>query len=79
MQPIYKDDQGTLRFKENKIVRALLDEAQKRAKFGLNQLSMKNFSQADWEQFYQLIGYSITSSVLFQMPLAKRRQKPPRS
>lgn len=58
MQPIIKDAQGIIRFKENKLVRALLDESQRRG-FGLNELAMKPFSQADWEQFNQLIGYSL--------------------
>jgi len=59
MQPFIKDPQGTVRFKENAIVRLLLDEAQPRG-FGLNQLAMHDFTQADWEQFYQLIGYSLS-------------------
>lgn len=58
MQPLFKDDKGVIRFKENKIVRTLLDESEKR-KFGLNELAVRDFTQADWEQFYQLIGYSL--------------------
>ncbi len=71
MQPVYKDENGTLRFKENKIVRYMLDhginliDARYNEKFGrnglsLNKLAMYDFPQEDWEQFYQLIGYSIS-------------------
>lgn len=61
MQPIYVDTQGVVRFKRNAIVDYLLAEAGKRG-FTLNQLvAVKgDFSQDDWEQFYQLIGYSIS-------------------
>jgi len=59
MQPLVKDDNGHARFKENAVVRALLDESQARG-FGLNELARRNFTQADWEQFYQLIGYSLS-------------------
>lgn len=58
MQPIIKDENGTVRFKENCLVRTLLDEARKRG-FTLNDLAVREFTQADWEQFYQLIGYSL--------------------
>ena len=59
MQPIVKDDRGVVRFQVNSIVRTLLDESQERG-FGLNNLVARYFSQADWEQFYQLIGYSLS-------------------
>lgn len=54
-QPIFEDDNGTLRFKENKIVRYLLDAGP----FDMNQLAMMPFSKEDNEQFLQLIGYSL--------------------
>jgi hypothetical protein len=70
MQPFEIKD-GVVRFRANAIVNALLDkdtEANRRdlggvvpASFGgLNWLATQDFSQADWEQFYQLIGYSLT-------------------
>jgi hypothetical protein len=59
MQPVYKDANGEARFKQNDIVRKLLDNSQ-RLGFGLNELAGHEFSQADWEQFYQLIGYSVS-------------------
>jgi hypothetical protein len=59
MQPIIKDKNGRARFKENAIVRFLLDEASDGRKCDLNRLAVRDFPQADWEQFYQLIGYSL--------------------
>lgn len=55
VQPLYRDEQGTTRFKSNRIVRYLLD-----AGFtDLNKLAIMNFPQEDYEQFAQLIGYSL--------------------
>ena len=54
-QPLYYDENGTLRFKENRIVRFLLDAGP----FDLNQLAIMDFSRDDREQFAQLIGYSL--------------------
>lgn len=56
LQPIYKDPNGTHRFKENAIVRHLLDTGHT----DLNRLAMMNFSAQDSEQFAQLIGYSVS-------------------
>ena len=62
MQPLVLV-KGVMRFKENAIVRRLLDESTKRG-YSLNEIArdgicLETFSQADWEQFYQLIGYSL--------------------
>ncbi len=54
IQPIETDSHGTHRFKENCIVRKLLDEGG----IDLNQISMWDVSQDDKEQFAQLLGYS---------------------
>ena len=70
MQPIYLDEHGTARFKENGIVRYLLDAGP----FDMNQLAVLPFSDEDREQFAQLIGYSLsgfgelhyTSDVVYQ-------------
>ena len=59
MQPIYRDVEGTHRFKRNAIVRYLLDMNGQGAKIDMNTLSMVEFSQEDREQFAQLIGYSV--------------------
>jgi hypothetical protein len=50
---------GVIRFKANPVVKILLDESQKLG-FGLNELSLRDFPQVDWEEFYQLIGYSLS-------------------
>jgi len=47
------------RFVQNSIVRHLL-EVSTNLGFGLNELAIVDFSQDDWEQFYQLIGYSLS-------------------
>lgn len=56
IQPLRKDDRGTLRFKPNEIVQYLLDNGP----FDLNHLACQQFSQEDREQFAQLIGYSLS-------------------
>ena len=58
IQPLV-DVNGVLRFKENAIVRHLLDWAYERG-HGLNELAGMNFTQDDQEQFAQLIGYSLS-------------------
>jgi len=54
-QPIITDTQGIQRFKENGIVRFLLDNGP----FDLNTLAAIPFTQEDRRQFAQLIGYSV--------------------
>ena len=58
MQLLVIED-GVIRFRENRIVRYLMDKGG----VGLNELAVADFSmkftQDDWEQFYQLIGYSV--------------------
>lgn len=56
MQPIYIDNHGVARFKENAIVRALLDTG----KLNLNDIALLPFSDEDREQLAQLIGYSVS-------------------
>lgn len=53
MQPIAKDPLGVYRFKENAIVSYL-------AQGRLNELHTLNFSDEDWMQLTQLIGYSVS-------------------
>lgn len=55
IQPLEKDSNNILRFKQNAIARFLLDAGP----FDLNQLASRPFSQEDREQFAQLIGYSL--------------------
>ena len=54
IQPLVTDQHGVLRFKENKIVRHLLDNGG----ISLNAIAVMDFTQEDREQFAQLIGYS---------------------
>jgi hypothetical protein len=56
VQPLEKDSHGVLRFKENKIVRFLLDAGP----FNLNQIASMPFDNEDREQLAQLIGYSLS-------------------
>lgn len=56
IQPIVTDSNGTKRFKENKIVRYLLDAGG----IDMNKLAIMPFEQEDREQFAQLIGYSLS-------------------
>lgn len=56
MQEIILDQNATIRFKANEIVRYILDNGG----IDLNQLAILEFSQEDREQFAQLIGYSIS-------------------
>jgi hypothetical protein len=55
IQPLIRDEHGTVRFKENAIVRFLLDNGQ----HNMSTLARSQFSQEDQEQFAQLIGYSL--------------------
>ena len=55
VQPLYKDDCGTLRFKANPIVEFLL----KSGKMSMNDLAIMTFTADDRTQFAQLIGYSL--------------------
>ncbi|WP_414455712.1 hypothetical protein [Enterobacter quasiroggenkampii] len=59
MQPLVIDAHGTLRFKENPIVRALLDYATEHG-YGLNEIAREEFDAEDQMQLAQLIGYSLS-------------------
>lgn len=60
LQPLIIDEQGTIRFQQNQIVRFLLDHGG----FDLNTLYIiseeQKFTRNDWEQLNQLIGYSVS-------------------
>lgn len=58
MQPLEYDQNDVSRFKSNAIVRHLLDNGG----IDMNDLAMVSpeFPQEDWEQFAQLIGYSLS-------------------
>jgi hypothetical protein len=55
MQEIYKDKNKVYRFRENAIVRYLLDAGP----FDMNKLAIMPFKKEEREQFAQLIGYSV--------------------
>jgi len=57
IQPLVKDKNGILRFKENAIVRHLLDT---HPNCNLNDLACMDFTNDDRRQFAQLIGYSLS-------------------
>jgi len=59
IQPLVVDDKGVLRFKQNAIVRDLLDFASERG-FDLNEIARKNYTRTDRQQLAQLIGYSLS-------------------
>lgn len=59
MQPVENDGDSVIRFKQNKIVRFLLDFARDRGTT-LNELHLMGFSRDDWNQFSQLTGYSVS-------------------
>jgi len=54
MQPIGLDEHGSVKFKQNAIVRFLLDAGP----FDLNQISMMPFPNEDYTHLMQLIGYT---------------------
>lgn len=62
LQDLRFDDRGVIRFRENRIVSFMLDEGKKRGLFDLNSLACMGFSGEDWEQFAQLIGYSVSGA-----------------
>ena len=59
IQPIVTTASGVVRFKENAIVRHLLDWATERG-MGLNELAVMDFTKDDRQQLAQLIGYSLS-------------------
>ena len=59
MQPLVKGSDGIVRFKENKVVRFLLDKGKMHG-VDMNTLAIMPFDQDDREQFLQLIGYSLS-------------------
>lgn len=57
VQPVEWDGSGVIRFKGNALVKYLLDNGP----FDLNDLAvLPDISGADWEQFAQLIEYSVS-------------------
>lgn len=61
MQPVVFVD-GVARFRENPIVRHLLDEASAGRRCDMNDLARVRFDDVDREHFAQLIGYSVSGA-----------------
>lgn len=59
MQPIELDAHGVMRFKDNAIVRKLLDHASPLG-MSMNDIALLDVSDEDRMQFAQLIGYSVS-------------------
>lgn len=59
MQPVGVDPHGVHRFLENRIVRDVL-ECSRIAGFGLNEIAVGGYSEAEHRQVAQLIGYSVS-------------------
>lgn len=57
-QQVYLNENGTIRFRPNKIVDWLLENASKHG-YDLNRIACENFDREDQIQFAQLIGYSV--------------------
>jgi len=58
IQPLVRDSYGVIRYRQNAIVRYLLDHGGT----DLNHIAMMPFSTADREQFAMLIGYSVSGA-----------------
>ena len=56
MQPITRASDGVIRFRGNAIVEWLVDTG----RVNLNEIASHGFPQADMEQFWQLLGYSVS-------------------
>lgn len=61
MQPVQWDGSGVIRFKANAIVRYTIDWGNDHG-CGLNELACMTFSNEDWTQLAQLIGYSVSGA-----------------
>ena len=59
IQPVVMVD-DVARFKENKIVRWMLEQGKEGKRFDLNTIAGTSFPQEDREQLAQLIGYSLS-------------------
>ena len=60
VQPVVVDSYKVYRFKENKIVKILLEAASEGRRLDLNMIAMMDIPREDRVQFAQLIGYSVS-------------------
>ena len=57
---LVRTSDGVVRFKENPIVRSLVEAAMEGLKIDLNDIWSMGFKDEDLREFYQLIGYSVS-------------------
>jgi hypothetical protein len=60
IQPIETDADGRRRFKGNAIVQYMLSCGRRGERFDLNALAGLGFSDEDWQQLAQLLGYTLS-------------------
>lgn len=69
-QPLIRDKDGDLKFKSNAIVKFLLEDGPN----DMNRLGrIPGFTQEDWTQFAQLIGYSLSG--FMELPYVSEEDK----
>ena len=59
MQPVAVAADGVIRFKQNQIIRDMLDLCEKHG-LDLNEIAMRDYEKDDRSQLMQLIGYSVS-------------------
>lgn len=74
MQPAELDLDGVLRFRENQLVRYLVEWASGRG-CSLNDLAKVPARRADRDQFTQLLGYSVSGAPLVTRRAQRKRDK----
>ena len=57
---LVRTSDGVVRFKENPIVRSLVEATKEGRKIDLNDIWSMGFKDEDLREFYQLIGYSVS-------------------
>lgn len=74
MRKVIRKKGDYARFQENTLVRTLLDRATANG-YGLNELwkDCCDAKRKDWEEFYQLIGYSLNGYM--ELPMVSERHK----
>ena len=61
IQPPVVDKNGHVRFKENPIINWMLEKGEKGEKFDLITIARQGFDRVHYDQFNQLIGYSLSA------------------
>lgn len=76
IQPAYEDDKGVLRFKPNKVVLLMLEILREKC-VDLNILHNRGYElpRDEWDQFNQLIGYSVHNAPLSDYGIATAAER----